>query len=69
MLFLYIYSNSEWINCLCGWSTQKLKQKKNWQLPIFALRLSSAYECLTSLFGMGRGVPTQLSSPIKDFVL
>ncbi len=34
-----------------------------WQLPIFALRLSSALMCLTSVFEMGTGISTSLSSP------
>ncbi len=40
--------------------------KKIWQIPIFAggdPKLSSALMCLTSVFGMGTGVTTSISSP------
>ena len=48
----------------------KLKQKKKLlATPYLSITLFSAYQGLTSLFGMGRGVPPELSSPIKDFVL
>ena len=47
----------------------KLKQKKLLATPYLSITLFSAYQGLTSLFGMGRGVPPELSSPIKDFVL
>ncbi len=46
----------------------KITQKKIGN-SLSSLTLLSAYQCLTSLFGMGRGVSTELSSPIKDFVL
>ena len=32
---------------------------------LFSLTLSSALKCLTSVFEMGTGVSTSLSSPIK----
>ena len=62
-------NNLEKIRLPLAWVPPNLKQKKKIGDYLFLLTLSSAYECLTSLFGMGRGVPTQLSSPIKDFVL
>ena len=44
--------------------------KKNpWQLPIFAnISLLSAPKGLTSVFGMGTGVPPSLSSPRKTIL-
>ena len=68
LLSLYVYQI--WEKRLpLAWFLSKKIAKKKLATTYFRFRLSSAYECLTSLFGMGRGVPTQLSSPIKDFVL
>ena len=53
--------------------TNAIEETKNEQKKIgnllSSLTLFSPLKCLTSLFGMGRGVPPKLSSPIKDFVL
>ena len=43
-----------------------INKKNPWQLPIFAKNsLLSAPKGLTSVFGMGTGVPPSLSSPRK----
>ena len=46
---------------------RKNKQKKIGNL-LSSLTLFSPLKCLTSLFGMGRGVSTLLSSPIKCII-
>ena len=45
----------------------KKEQKKIGNL-LSSLTLFSPLKCLTSLFGMGRGVSTLLSSPIKCII-
>ena len=45
----------------------KFFAKKNIGNLLSSLTLFSPLKCLTSLFGMGRGVSTLLSSPIKIY--
>ena len=58
----YITTNKKLIKRLA-----KFKQKKIGNL-LSSLTLFSPLKCLTSLFGMGRGVSTLLSSPIKCII-
>ena len=51
----------------CNRRNKKNKQKKIGNL-LSSLTLFSPLKCLTSLFGMGRGVSTLLSSPIKCII-
>lgn len=52
--------------------TNAIEKTKNEQKKIgnllSSLTLFSPLKCLTSLFGMGRGVSTLLSSPIKCII-
>ena len=43
--------------------TCNFSKKRAQRLAILAFRLPSPLQCLTSLFGMGRGVSTASSSP------
>ena len=63
ILYFFILYELQWITIrdLLYWHDKK--KAKTWQRARFTARLFLPLMCLTSVFGMGTGVTTSLSSP------